>query len=505
MKSVRLLLIDVNRVSLDTSIDMLEYPLGLVCIASALKQAFGDKVRSRIESYDEKSDQLEKIELLLNDFKPDILGLRCLTMGRKPFHEIATLAKKKFRVPLVIAGGPHATDSPEDVLDNDAFDCAVLGEGEQTAIDLISHFFENKSLNSVQGLAVRSLNGTCKKSTRAPIMDLDNLPMPDHNLVDFQNINKGHVDFSFRLNVPHANLFTSRGCPFKCIYCHQVFGKKFRAHTPERIMAEIQKLHENFGITNFQIIDDIFNIDRTRAMRFFEMVISSGLNLVFSFPNGLRGDIVDEELVDVMWEAGVRYIAYAVETGSPRIQKLIQKNLNLERIAEAISLSTAKGILTRGFFMIGFPTETEEEALMTINFAKSSELALAMFFSVVYFPGTPLFQLAQKMSKISDFNLGLEDDYVRTREGPYAFSKETLEKLKLQAIREFFFSSKRLQLSSRVMPNFYNQRDIDASILVNIISGEMREKDIKDSYYAKKLHRYFLMANRFSKKTGFFV
>jgi radical SAM superfamily enzyme YgiQ (UPF0313 family) len=229
------------------------------------------------------------------------------------------------------------------------------------------------------------------------------------------------------------------------------------------------------------------------------------MNLVFSFPNGLRGDRVDEEMVDAMWEAGVRYIAYAVETASPRVQKLIQKHLDLDRIKEAISLSTAKGILTRGFFMIGFPTETEEEALMTIEYAKSSDLVLSMFFTVVYFPGTPLYRLAQKMSRISDFNLGLEEDYVRTREGPYAFTRQTLEELKLKAIREFFFSDKRLHASFDIMPNFFNQRDIDASMLVNIISGKITENDIKNPLFARKLHRYFLIANRFSEKEGFFV
>jgi radical SAM superfamily enzyme YgiQ (UPF0313 family) len=229
------------------------------------------------------------------------------------------------------------------------------------------------------------------------------------------------------------------------------------------------------------------------------------MKLVFSFPNGLRGDRIDEEMVDAMWEVGVRYIAYAVETGSQRIQRLIRKHLDLDKINVAISLSTAKGIHTRGFFMIGFPTETEEEAIKTIDFAKASDLVQAMFFMVVYFPGTPLYRLAQEMSSIEDFNLGLEDDYVLTREGPYNFSRETLEKLKLKAIREFFFSDKRLKLSFDTRPNFFNRRDFDAAMLANIISANITESDIKNPVYAEKMHRYFLIANRFSEKKGFFV
>jgi radical SAM superfamily enzyme YgiQ (UPF0313 family) len=264
-------------------------------------------------------------------------------------------------------------------------------------------------------------------------------------------------------------------------------------------------LHDTYGVTHFQIIDDIFNLDRERAMRFFDLVVREGLDLTFSFPNGLRGDRVDAEMVDARWAAGVRYISYAVETASPRIQKLICKNLKLERIKEAITLSTAKGIVTRGFFMIGFPTETEEEALMTVEFAKASDLVQAMFFTVVYFPGTPLFKLAESVWDMSEFNLGLEEDYVRTREGPYAFSRETLEEIKLKAIREFFFSRKRVRLAFDVLPNFYNQRDIDATLIVNIISARLRESDIADADTAAKLHRYFLVADRFSQKEGFFV
>ena len=504
MTPLRILLLDVNNVTLDTTVDMVEYPIGLLYIGTALKQTYGDRVDVRIESHDHKPDGLEKVADLLVTHAPDVLGIRSLTMGREPLHQIAEMAKSEYGVRMVFAGGPHASDDPGDVVANAAFDGAVVGEGEVTAVELIGRVLERRTIEGIDGVAVKR-NGRMSFTPRAVIENLDELPVPDYDMVDFLGINRGHVDFSFRLNTPHANLFTSRGCPYRCLYCHQVFGKRMRAHSAERTLAEVKMLHDRYGITHFQIIDDIFNLDRARAMKFFDLVVREGLQLVISFPNGLRGDRVDREMVDAMWEAGVRYISYAVETGSPRLQKLIQKNMKLDRIRDAIDMSAAKGIVAKGFFMIGFPTETEEEALMTVEFAKESDLVQAMFFTVVYFPGAPLYKLAETVCDMSQYQLGLENDYVTIRDGPYSFSQETLEEIKLKAVREFFFSPKRVRLAMEILPNFFPQRDIDAAFLVNIISGKMTEDDIGDPETRSKLHRYFLVAERFSQKEGFFV
>ena len=505
MTTCRILLIDVNRISLDTSRDMLEYPLGLLYLASSLKQSMAERTEVKIISYNDRVHDGSHVTAWINEYRPDILGLRSLTMGRDPLHRIARLAKDVCGVPLVIAGGPHATDSPADVMENDAFTCAVIGEGEQAILEIVSAYMDGKPFRDIPGIATR-VDGQLHLSAPRPFeSELDTLVFPDHESVDYREINKGHVDFSFRYNVPHANLFTSKGCPYKCIYCHHVFGKEFRAHSPKRMYDEFKLLHDRFGITSFQIIDDIFNIDRKRALKFFELIVRSNLKVTFSFPNGVRGDIMDEEMVEAMWAAGVRYMAYAVESGSPRIQRLIQKNLNLDRIHRAISRSTARGIVTRGFFMFGFPTETDQEVEMTIDFAESSDLVLAMFFTVLYFPGTPLYDLACRLTDMGRLDLGLKDDYVQVREGPYDFSRERLEELKLLAIRRFFFSDKRLRLFFDLMPNFYNQSDIDASMLVNIISGSMTREDLADSPWADRLRHHLAIANRFSEKNGFYV
>lgn len=501
----RLFLLDVNRVALDTTTDMQEYPVGLLYVATALREAFGERLQLKVGSYHDRPGNWPQLERDLLEWRPDVLGLRSLTMGRPALHRIATFAREGCGIRIIVVGGPHATTCPEDVLANPAVDCAVIGEGERTAVELLGRILAGRPFGDVPGIAVRNGDGIRRTPPRPPVEPLDELPIPDHSLVDLPRAHEGFVDFSFRHGVPHANLFTSRGCPYGCLYCHSIFGKRFRAHSPERTFEELRRIHDEYGIRHFQILDDIFNIDRDRALRFLELVISSRLSVVLSFPNGVRGDLVDEEMVEAMWAAGVRYVAYAVESGSPRIQKLIRKNLDLDRIREAIALTTRRGILTRGFFMLGFPTETEEEARSTVRFAVDSDLALAIFFTVVYFPGTPLARLAAELCDLDELDLGLEDDYVHTREGPYAFSRAVLDQIKRDAVRTFTFSDRRLELFFRILPSFYGQRDIDASLLAAIISAELEEKELAGSRYERVLRRHLLVARRFSERSGFFV
>jgi hypothetical protein len=174
-------------------------------------------------------------------------------------------------------------------------------------------------------------------------------------------------------------------------------------------------------------------------------------------------------------------------------------------VAEAIALASARGIVTRGFFMLGFPTETADEARRTVEFACASELTQALFFTVVYFPGTPLRELAKRLCGLTDEQLAIEDDYVRTRDGPYAFARAELDAIKLEAVRRFCFSTKRLDLFFRLMPNFYAPRDIDAAIMANLISGDIDKDDLPDSPHSARLRRYCAIMRRFSQKSGFFI
>jgi anaerobic magnesium-protoporphyrin IX monomethyl ester cyclase len=257
--------------------------------------------------------------------------------------------------------------------------------------------------------------------------------------------------------------------------------------------------------SDFQIIDDIFNLDMDRAKRICDLIVSSGMQVTLSFPNAIRGDRVDEELIDKMAAAGTKFISYAVETASPRLQKLIRKNLNLEEVFRAIEYTTGVGIVTRGFFMIGFPTETEAEVLQTIEYAKASALCGATFFTVVYFPGTELYRIAQSLGYYGDARYDVQRDYVNVGEGPYEFGVETLTALKKKAIKEFAFTKERIEQALRLLPSYFTQREIDGFFMAYVVSSRATLEEISDETVRRLLRRYFVVADNFSKKSEFYV
>jgi radical SAM superfamily enzyme YgiQ (UPF0313 family) len=159
-------------------------------------------------------------------------------------------------------------------------------------------------------------------------------------------------------------------------------------------MQEIRYLKEEKGVEEIEIVDDVFNLDIPRAKALAHQIIEQKLNLYFSFPNGLRADHIPEELVDLLVEMGTYRIVYAIESGSPQIQREMRKNLNLDKARHTIENTATKGISVGGFFILGFLNETEEQARMTINFACSSKLSTASFFILTPFPKTEIYQQA---------------------------------------------------------------------------------------------------------------
>jgi radical SAM superfamily enzyme YgiQ (UPF0313 family) len=331
-------------------------------------------------------------------------------------------------------------------------DVAVIGEGEATLLDIVRAMESGRPLTGIAGTAWLENGVVHHGPAREAIGDLDALPFPAWDLTPMDDYAKTPRVSQIEQG-PYMSLFTSRACPYKCIYCHDLFGKTFRARSVGNIIAEIEELDRRYGIRVFEIVDDIFNFNRQRVREFCDAVKARGLKIRFSFPNGLRTDILDKELIDRLAEAGCNLIAFAVETASERIQKLIRKYNRLDKIHENIAHAADAGIFCHGYFMIGFPTETREEMLQTLNYAIHSRLHTAGLFIANPFEGTEL----ARMAKERGFNV---DDLTYNSYGYYetdfnmsAVPDADLRELVRWAMKRFYLQPRRIVRLLRDHPN----------------------------------------------------
>ena len=260
----------------------------------------------------------------------------------------------------VLLGGPHPTAYPEKAVQIPGVDYLVVGEGEIAAGQLIECLLNQRDVSDIKGIVYKKDNRIFSTGRGNIIEDLNNLPMPAYDLIPIEE----YGNFARMSRTGLGNymcIFSSRGCPYRCIYCHNIFGKVFRCRSAENLFNEIKHLYDTYKIRDFEIMDDIFNLDRERLIDFCDRIINSGMKVTFAFPNGLRGDILDRQQLIKLRQAGTIFIAFAIETGSPRMQKLIKKNIQLDKIKQNIEIAHSLRIHPHGFSMIGFPGETLEE------------------------------------------------------------------------------------------------------------------------------------------------
>lgn len=377
-------------------------PIGMMYIASYLRRK-GD-LDIRIIDMTPAGISYEDLGREIRDYRPDWLGISALSFESQGLHRVAALAKEVLPELPVVTGGPHPSAYASKILEDTNIDYAVIGEGELTADALDEALRKGAPVESIDGLAWRE-NGSVRVNPRQRhIEDLDSMPFPAWDLIDIPRYRKFDRMSRSGMN-DYMVLFTSRACPYHCLYCHKIFGKRFRARSPENVLQEIRTLYDTYGVREFEIVDDIFNCDLPRAKRIFDLIIESGMKIRFALPNGIRGDHADAEFFAKARRAGAVYMAFAVETASPRLQKMIRKHIQLEKVQQNIDLARKEGIFCQGLFMLGFPSETKEELLMTVDFAVRSRVHAAHLFIVTPYEGTDLGAMVRKAGKpvMNDF------------------------------------------------------------------------------------------------------
>jgi radical SAM superfamily enzyme YgiQ (UPF0313 family) len=300
----------------------------------------------------------------------------------------------------------------------------------------------NKKIISMKQ-QMNQIEKTIKTSSRSPVSDLDCLPFPDRSLINYEKYNR-HIGLA---KLRHSiTMQASRGCPYDCAYCFKIWPKKHVFRSAENILEEV-KLYYDMGFRRFAFINDIFNLNVKNSSRFFRLIIKSGMNVQICFPTGIRGDILTKDYIDLMVEAGTVNIALALETASPRLQKFIKKNLDLERLKENIHYLCSKypDVISDLFAIYGFPTETEEEVMMTLNYIKDLKW---MHFPYIYilkiYPNTDMEKLAlengiSRESILKSMTLGWNE-----LPATIPFAKDFALNLKNIFLDEYFLLKERL-------------------------------------------------------------
>lgn len=360
-------------------------PLGLALIAAVL-----EREGYRITVLDANAKNLQPGDIVPLAAGADIIGLAAMTPTINAAINIARNLHQVKPRPTIILGGAHATLLPEATLTAaPEIDIIVRGEGEETVLELLRAIGENQPLDSIAGISYRADGKIVSTPARAVIVDMDPLPFPAYHLLPWRRY-RPHPPHGRVL--PFAAMVTSRGCPYRCAYCSKpVFGSRFRAQSPERVVAEIAYLQEKFGIREIAFYDDIFTLDKKRAYEIAEGIISQGIRVFWTCET--RVNLVDRDLLGMMKRAGCYAVAYGIESAAPGILETLHKDITLEQVAEAVGLSREAGLQTVGYLMIGSPGETPETIRQTITLAKKLKLDFAQFAVTTPFPGTELYHL----------------------------------------------------------------------------------------------------------------
>jgi radical SAM superfamily enzyme YgiQ (UPF0313 family) len=422
-------------------------PLGLAYLASVLRDSGHEVEVLDINAYRWIPEAVER-KIQEADF--DIAGVGAIVTVYKYVKWLAAVLKKHHPTKKVAVGGSVGTSIPHIVLEKTGADIACIGEGERTVVELLRALEADKDLSGVEGIWYRAGDGKIVKTgARTPIEDLDAVPLPAWDLfpmdvylknpVGAPNRNKwidGGADNGAVLSM---NLSATRGCPYKCIYCyHDFMGHKYRHRSPQNIIAEMRVLYDKYGVRYFHFVDDEFCLKKSFVFEFCSAVEAEFDRDVTWGCSG-RVNLMSEEMIASMADAGCVLIGYGIESGSQRMLDVMKKRATVEQAKEAIRLTVKHMGWADCSFMIGTPGEDRDTIRETIDFCKELDLTPEVIFFATPYPCTELYDMAMAQGKIKDeeqYILSLGEQGEQLVVNFTEFSNEELVSIQEEMIRE---------------------------------------------------------------------
>jgi anaerobic magnesium-protoporphyrin IX monomethyl ester cyclase len=386
-------------------------PVPLLHLAAVLRQ-HGHEPHildlSLIAQDDSDEPHRPHFELVLSkvdELNPDMVGINCFTTLH--FTMVLKIAEtvRDVRPDMPIAtGGAHPSLFPKEILENSlAFDYIAVGEAEESFVELVNAVESGnlEALNLIQSIAFRREGEVVVTPRRNYFADLDDLPEPAWDMIhlpDYYNdlsswYNPKGLDF--HLSVP---ILSSRSCPFTCNFCaiYTTMGRKLRLRSPGRVVDEIEMLHKERGQNYFGFIDDNVNIDKRHILAICNEIVRRNLNIQWETTCGTYLAALNDEVIEAMGSAGCVFVRLPIEHGNDELRTLVGKKLPRDKIYSVAESLKKHGMFTSSMFIMGFPEDTVATLEDTRQMIEGLGLDLNYVFNIIPFPGTRVFQQAQK-------------------------------------------------------------------------------------------------------------
>jgi radical SAM superfamily enzyme YgiQ (UPF0313 family) len=405
-------------------------PLGLLHLATPIVK----EGKHEVKIIDACLDNLdyEEIEAIVKNETPDVVGISWNTEYLGDGYLTALAVKRADKKIKVIVGGPHVFLYPMETIAIAEVDYAVRGEADIVFKDMLDRLSQDQPVDDLPGVIVKGKE--YKVLPNVIVEDPDSLFIPDRKLTDY----KRYASLIAR-GKPMTTLMSSRGCCFNCPFC-PAGGTKIRDRSVKLVLDEIEECLA-LGIKDILFFDELFTFNKKRVMDICAEIKRRGLKFRWNVRSRIQ--TMDQAMVDAMAQAGCYLVQFGIETGTERMQKVLSKNISLDKIREVVKMTRAAGILTYGNFMIGSPSETREEIRQTVEFAKELKLDFAVFAVTKLLPGTDFYKDALKNGSISeDFwkKYAMDPAYkIKTTYCPGEYSKQEIESLAYNAYKGFYF------------------------------------------------------------------
>lgn len=362
-------------------------PLGILCISAFLEQHGYEN-----EVFDATFSSFGKLQERLLLQRPDIIGIYTNLMTKLNVLRIIQFTKgqEALKHSKIILGGPEVRNHVENFLKHGA-DVLVLGEGEQTMLELVE-FFDRKSskpLKEIFGIAFQNERGEVIRTTPRPnIRDINELPFPNRNKVNLQL----YFDaWKNKHGESAISVSTMRGCPYTCKWCSRaVYGQSYRRRSPEKVVEELAGIQQNYSVDTIWFVDDVFTISHKWLREFCEELKRRNLKIRYECIS--RSDRMNKEVIQSLKESGCFRVWIGAESGSQKVIDAMDRRVEVQQVREMIQLSKQHGIQAGTFIMVGYPGETDEDVKLTLEHLKKSDPDLYTITVAYPIKGTPLYE-----------------------------------------------------------------------------------------------------------------